>query len=220
MYPAALAADNFAGDKKASARNGAACAKAHSGVIEVFGFPQEPQAISGGNPVGAKVFGIAVAGDNPIAAVKHLVHLLYIVLIQQVIRVEDEISIEIGFAIFRRDFMKRIIQGIALAYFLLVKAPIDDCPVLFCNFRSVICAVIRNDKDLQKLFWIFLHFEGIYKLANDRALVARRYDNAESVLLAAKRRLAFFLIPIISDKRDNDIKHLICIHRRDKDKDR
>ena len=67
VIPAAALADDLTGNQKAGAGNRTARAEHHAGIVEEFCLTQEPQRIASGNPVGAEVFGIAVAGDNAVA---------------------------------------------------------------------------------------------------------------------------------------------------------
>ena len=61
--------------------------------LDVLG-EQEPDGITGGDPVGAEVPGVAVAGDSSVVpAVKHLVHLRHKVGVHQVVGVKDQIAV-------------------------------------------------------------------------------------------------------------------------------
>lgn len=92
--PAAVLPDHIGGDEEAGARNVAVAAQQHPGEVEEAGLPQEPDGITGGDPVGAEVPGVAVAGDSSVVpAVKHLVHLRHKVGVHQVVGVKDQIAV-------------------------------------------------------------------------------------------------------------------------------
>ena len=64
--PAAVILNDPGGHQEAGARHVAVGAQEHPREVEEAGLPQEPDGITGGDPVGAEVPGVAVAGDSSV----------------------------------------------------------------------------------------------------------------------------------------------------------
>ena len=65
--PAAARFQHTVGKQKACAGHGAAGAQQEPGVVEIPALPQEPQGITGADPVVAVVLAVAEAGDDVVA---------------------------------------------------------------------------------------------------------------------------------------------------------
>ena len=89
VLPAIVGFNDLIGDHKAGAGDRAAGAAHHPRLVQIFRFPQKPQGITRGDPVGIVILGVAVAGDNRIAGIKNFVHFPNIVRIEQVIGIKD-----------------------------------------------------------------------------------------------------------------------------------
>ena len=157
--PAALFTDRVCRNKKARTGNSTVHAKLCTRTIEKTRLTQEPKRISRRDPVVAKVFGIAVAGQRGIlTGIKHLIHLAHKLRVNQIICVEYEKAVICCFAVVVKDMVEQIIERISLADLHLIEPLIHDSARLTGNFRRVIRAVVRNDKDIQQFLWIVLFF--------------------------------------------------------------
>ena len=85
--------EDLAAEQKAGAGNAAAGTEHHTGAIELRRFAQEENGVARADPVVAKVFRVAVGRDNLVAVVKNVIHLGDKILIQNIVRVKDEITV-------------------------------------------------------------------------------------------------------------------------------
>ena len=122
--PASLFTDDFSGYQKPGAGNGTVGSQKHTGKVKEAGFAQKPQSISGRDPVGSEVFGIAVAGQSRIvAAVKCIVHFPYEIGIYIIIGIKYKVAV-INILSGSGQTFKQIIQSVALSDQLAVKAAV------------------------------------------------------------------------------------------------
>ena len=119
----------------------------HAGVVEELRLAQEPQRVAGGDPVVAEVLGVAVARDDARSPrEKTLVHLLDVVLLEHVVRVEDEVAVE---GPLREELVyavEQIVEGVALAHVGGVEALEDYGPGVGGDARRVVRAVVGHDE--------------------------------------------------------------------------
>ena len=133
--------------------------------------------------------------------------------IQQIIRINDDICIIVVIADALFQLIKQIIQRIALADLLFVKAFIDNGAMVARHLRGIVRAVIRNNNRIQKFSWIRLRPNGIQQLTNHTGLISR--GNNRRIPIGFDKRLRVVLsaalADVLSDKHHADISHLIYI---------
>ena len=173
MLPAAVFLDDRAVDEEAGSRDSAAGAQLHSRVVEVFGLTQEPEGIAGGNPVCCVVFGVAVACHDTVAAVEDLVHLCNVVFVEQVVSVKNKISVVCIFFGGAVNDIEDVVERIAFADILLVKALIDDCARIAGDLGGVVGTVVRNHINIDEFGRIVLLFDALNQFADDGAFISR-----------------------------------------------
>ena len=156
--PATVLTDNVGIDQKAGAGDVAVGAQKHTGEVEEAGLTQEPDGVTGGDPVVAKVAGVAVAGDGAVvAAVKDLVHLSGEVGVHQIVRIKDHVAVILVTALMVQGAEEEV-QGVALALLVLVETLIDNGAGLAGHLSGVVGAVVGHHIDVQAILRIALLF--------------------------------------------------------------
>lgn len=169
--PAAVFPDHASGYKEAGAGNVAVGSEKHPREIQKPGLPEEPDGISGGDPVAAEILGVAVAGQDIVfAGIEGLIHFGREIRVNQVVGVEDKVAVVV-IAPVHAQMVEKIIQRIAFAALCLVLALIDSGAGLSGDPGRLICAVVRDDIDIQKPLRIILVFQVPDKFADDGLLI-------------------------------------------------
>ena len=156
IIPAAPFPNDFTGNQEAGAGNRTAGTQHHTGIVEEFCLTHKPQGITGGNPVGTKILGIAVTGHNPMSLAEGTVHFRKIILIQQIICINNHIGIIIAVAHILCNMLEGIIQCISLANFFGIEPFIHNGTMISGYLCSIIGTIIRNHNGIQQLRWIIL----------------------------------------------------------------
>ena len=138
---------------------------------------QKPEGVAGGNPVGAVVFGVAVAGDHAKTGREGFVHLADIILIQEVVGVENEIAVKISSAVLLHHLIEQELEGIALAHPRFVLPHKDRGAGLLRDGGRPVGAVVRHHKDRNQLGRIFLSPDAFDQLADHCLLIPGRDHN-------------------------------------------
>ena len=63
-------------------------------MVEIAALPQKPQRVARADPVVAVILAVAVAGHDLVPLREDPVHLLYVIRLEHVVRVKDEIAVE------------------------------------------------------------------------------------------------------------------------------
>ena len=153
-----------------------------AGEVEEPGLPQEPDGVAGGDPVGAEVLGVAVAGHRVIAPVEGAVHLGDETGIHQVVRVKDEVAV-VDVLPLLRQAAEEVVHGIALALFALVKALVDEGPRPAGRLGGAIGAIVRYHIQIQQLRRVVLFSQALQQLADHHLLIAGGDDGGKAVEL-------------------------------------
>ena len=182
--PAAVLLYHFRRDQESGARNGTVGTDEHPGEVQEPGFPHEPQAITGTDPVVGKVLGVAVAGKSLIiAGIKYLVHLIDKVGVNDVVGVKDKEAVIAALTDVSLQLMEQIAQCIALALVDGVKPLIDSGAGPAGCARGIIGAVVSYDIDVQQFPGIVLGGQAADELADDFLLISCRDHHRIPVLL-------------------------------------
>ena len=180
--PAAIFLDHLAGQQETGAGDGAVGAQQLTGEVEEPALAQKPQGIAGGDPVGAEVFGVAVAGDGAVlAAGEGVVHLGDEVGVHQVVGVEYKEAGVLAELIRLDQLTEEIVHGVALAHLHLVEPLVDGGAGLPGDAGGVVGAVVGHHIDVQQLAGIFLLAQAGDQLADHPGLVAGADDDAVAV---------------------------------------
>ena len=188
--PAAAVVEHLLREQEARAGDGAAGAEVEAGVVEELRLAQEPQRVAGGDPVVAEVLGVAVARDDAVALGEDLVHLLDVVLLEHVVRVEDEVAVE---GPLREELVyavEQIVEGVALAHVGGVEALKDYGPGVGGDARRVVRAVVGHDEGGHQAAVIGLAPDALDEVADDGLLVPRGHQHR----VAVAHRLALALV--------------------------
>ena len=202
--PAAARFQHTVGKQKACAGHGAAGAQQKPGVVEIPALPQEPQGITGADPVVAVVLAVAEAGDDVMAVGKRPVHGLHIVGSQNIVRVKHEVSVE-ALGIVLLQVLQQLLQSVALAHLHLVEPLIHVGPGHPGHHGRVVGAVVRQDENGQQTLRIRLSPEAGDQVADDPLLVPGADQNGVPVGLG---RAVGLLLP---QPGHRDIQKLIGI---------
>ena len=222
--PAAALVQHLLREQEARAGDGAARAQLHARVVQELRLAQKPQRIARGYPVVPEVLAVAVARHYLIAVREDLVHLLYIVLLEHVVRVEDEVAVERPLGEELVYLPEQEVERIALADPRGVEALEDYGPGLGRYRRRRIRTVVSHDKGRHEPQVVGLPPHALDEVRYDGLLVARRNQHRIPVPPDRLRRLVLYyvgdqyvqkLIGITYDKNDgNDIVyHFNCIHK-------
>ena len=205
VLPAAVALHDLAVDEKARARDGAARAEEHAGVVEELGLALEPQRIPGRNPVAAAVFGIAVAGDDPMAGAENLVHFKNIVFIEKVVRVKDKITVVPLVGEAGAYFLIEEFQRVALADVLLIETLPHHRARFARDGGGSVRAVVRYHVGVHQLARVILAADAVDKVCDHRLLIARRDKHCIPVLGRVRKLRG------LAHQNDDDIHDLIGV---------
>ena len=216
VFPAPVLTDDFGGNQKTGAGDGAAGTDLHAGAVEKTGFPDKPQAVSGGDPVGAVIFGIPVAGDDLIALGIGAVHGAEIAGIQHVVRVKDQKSVEGVNALLLVNALQGVVQSIPLPHLNLVEPADDFGAVLFGAFRRPVGAVVGDDVDRDQFLGIILFPDAFQQSADDCLLVSGRDQHRVSVFFSIGRRRLFLFKE--ADKHIDYLVQIAAAEQQQKDK--
>ena len=174
-FPAAAFFEHVGGNEKARSRNSAARVEREARLAQVFRLSQEPNGIAGGNPVASIIFRIAVARGGFGAAVENLIHFAEVIRVEHVVSVEDEIRFEALGVVAFLDFVPAVVQCVALADLLIVKALVHiGRTSIACDFRSVVGAVVGNHENADELLRVVLHANAVNEVTDNLALIAGR----------------------------------------------
>ena len=198
--PAAALFQNPVGKQKAGAGNAAACPQNGARVVEILRLAQEPQAIAGGDPVVAVVFGIAVARDDVVPGGKGFVDLAEVIAVNHVVRVKDEVGV-----VFPPDAAQKIAQGEALADAAAVVPFEHPRAVRVRRLGGAVGAVVRHDVDVDQPGGIILPPQAVDQISDDGLLVACGDQNGEAVKRALRQRLCLF------QQRHRDVEKLVGV---------
>ena len=180
--PGARLLQHPAAEQEAGAGHGAAGAQQEPGVIEIPALPQEPQGVTGADPVVAVVLAVAEAGDDVMAVGKRPVHGLHIVGSQNIVRVKHEVAVE-ALGIVLLQVLQQLLQGVALAHLHLVEPLIHVGPGHPGHHGRVVGAVVRQDENGQQTLRIRLSPEAGDQVADDPLLVPGTDQNGVPVVL-------------------------------------
>ena len=181
--PTAGLVDDVGSDEEAGARNGAAGMKVQTGLAKEFGLTEEPHGVTGGDPVGIIVLGIAVASGGLRAVVEGLVHLTEVIHIKDIVGVEHEVRLVPAVRIILVDDLERMVKRVALANLLGVEAFENRGAFGSGNLRRVVGAVVGNHEHVDQFLRVVLNFDGMNEIGDNRALVACGDDNGEAMIL-------------------------------------
>ena len=157
--------------------------KVQTCLAEEFGLTQEPHGVTGGDPVGIVVLGIAIASGGLRAVVEGLVHLAEVVHVEHVVGIEDEIRLVASVGILAADDLEAVIERITFANLFGVEALEHNRARLARHIGGVVGAVVGDDEHVDQLCRVVLHLDGVDQVADDRAFVAGRNDDGVSMVL-------------------------------------
>lgn len=167
VVPPAQLFQQAVGKEEPGAGHGAAGAQVIPGAVQVLALPQKPQAIPGGDPVVAVIFGVAVAGDHPVARGEHLVHLGYVAGVQQVVGVKDKVAVVVLLGVLLLDFLQQKPQREALAHLQLILALENPGPAGRGDLRGVVGAVVRHHVNVDQILGVILPPDALQQLGDD-----------------------------------------------------
>lgn len=189
MFPAAVLAGDAAAEEKACARYAAARAEHHARPVELGGLAQEKERVARADPVIAEIFRVAVACNDLIARIEHLVHLLDEALVEDVVRVEHEKAFKGIFAVLLENLVQEEFQRVALADGVLVLPLENNGARRARHIRGAVRAIVRHDENIHKLRGVRLPAHALDKLRDDGLLIARRNQNGVAVVLFRREHL-------------------------------
>ena len=178
--PAAGLIQNTLGEQEPRSAHGGAGAQPHPRAVEIAALPQEPQAVTGADPVVGVVLAVAVAGDDLVSVGEHGVHLLNVVRGQDIVSVEYEVAVEAA-GVVGLDVLGQKIQRIALAHIDVVEPLVHHRAVPPCDGGGVVGTVVRRYKDGEQSGVIRLLPEAVQQPADDGGLVPRRDEHGVAV---------------------------------------
>ena len=201
--PAAALLQNPAGEQEARAADGAGAAQTAAGAVEVAALPQEPQGVTGADPVVAVVLGVTVAGDDLVAVGEGLVDLGNIVGGQHVVGVQHQIAVIGGVIVL--DAAQQVLQGVALAHLRRAAAKINRRTVSAGHRTGQIGAVVGHHEDIHLVGGIVLCPDAVDEVADDGLLVAGGDEDGDAVghRLTVRR--------VLFEPRHGDIEELVGI---------
>ena len=167
IIPAAHFLQQFLGKAKTCAGNSTCKTKAHTGLAQMAGIVQIPNAVTCGDPGRTEVLGIAVAGESLVAFVTKPVHLTDIIRHQHIVSIEDHIGVEIVPTVIFINFCEQMVQCIALTYLFLIEALIHDSAGLTGDLGSGIGAVICHHKSGDLICRILLVADAVKQMADN-----------------------------------------------------
>ena len=153
--PAPVVPDDLGGHQETGTGHMAVGAQQGTGEVEEAGLPQEPDGVSGGDPVVPEVLGVAVAGDGVVPLVKGPVHLSHKIGVHQVVGVKDEVTV-VDVLTLLLQTVEEVIHRVALALLLLVEALIHKGAGLAGHTGGIVSAVVGHHIEVQQLFGIIL----------------------------------------------------------------
>ena len=172
IRPAAVFFDDFGGDQKARAGDGAVGMQLHAGIVEEARLAQEPDGIPGGNPARSEILGISIAGEHVIPLREGSIHRGDEMRIDDIIRVEDEERIVIGEGTAGANLTEQLVERVALADLIGVETLKRDGARLTRDAGGGVRAVVGQDVDIQQLGRVILRAEAGNEFADDAFLVA------------------------------------------------
>jgi hypothetical protein len=205
VLPAVITLDYLTAYTEAGTRDSAGRTEAHSRVIKIFRFTEEPKRITRGNPVSTVVFGVTVARKSDISAIEINVHFLDEVFVNEVIGIEDDICITI--VALRQKLLKEEIESISFTDKFLIITFNDRGTVLSSDIGGIIGTVIGNKEYLDKLLGIILAVNTFEKITDNVFLVTGAdYDTEFILFFGLNRHRAVF-----SEENPEYIQKLIQI---------
>ena len=111
------------------------------------------------------------------------------------------------------DAREAVVEGVALAHLLGVEAREHDGSRLLRNGGGIVGAVVGHHEDVDKLLRVVLHADAVYKVADNRVLVAGGNDDGVAVVLLR------LVLGRLFRKRDEHVDDLVQIADREHDED-
>ena len=192
--------------RKAEARtvDGAGGAQGHPGAVHVCGVMDVPQAVPGGEPVVAEIFGVAVAAEGVAALGHHPVHLADVVGLQQIVGVEDEECVVIVQTLGLVDLVQQEIQGVAFADVFPVEPLEHPCAVGLSQRSRAVGAVVRHHEGVDGSR-IILDGDGVQQMGQHRLLIPGGDEDGVAVIFLHRS------VIILVKKGKNQVDDLIEI---------
>ena len=184
-----------------------------AGEVQEPCLPQKPDGISGGNPVGGEVLGVAVAGQGVIAPVKGAVHLPDEIGVHQIVRVKDEIAVVVPFSLLLQA-AEEIVHGVALALMYVVKPFIDKGSRPAGHGGGVVGAVVGYHIQVQQLRRVILPAQALQQLPDHPRLIPGGDNDGKAVQPAGLAAV----LPAAEHKAHHRVKALIEIQDGKQDK--
>ena len=183
-FPSAVFLEDFGGNEKARSRDGAACVEGQACLAEVLRLAQEPDGVSGGDPVASVVFGVAVAGGCDGAAVVDFVHFAEVVHVQYVVCVEYEIGFVAAVGVALLDLFVSEVEGIPLPDVFFVES-LEDIrgPCAAGDRRRIVSAVVGDDEDVDELLGVVLHADAVDEVPDDGDFVSSGNHHGVAMIL-------------------------------------
>ena len=158
-------------EHKARSRYSAARVQEETGAVQVLSLTEEPEGVACGSPAVAVVLAVPVAGDDGMSLVMSDVHLADILRIDDVIGIENKISVK-SFRVILLDLLQEEVQSIAFADVLVAVALVNDGASLPGDLCGPVVAVVCTDEDLYLLVGVVLVVDAVDQVADDELLVA------------------------------------------------
>ena len=172
-FPSTVFLEDFGGDEKARSGDSTACIEGQARLAEVFRLAQEPDRISGGDPIASVVFGIAVAGGCDGASIVDLVHFAEVVHVQYVVRVEYKVGLITAIGVALLDALVSEVEGIPFSDMVFVEPLEDVCRSCTAGDGCrIVGAVVRNDEDVDEFLGIVLHADAVDEIPDDGDFVS------------------------------------------------
>ena len=143
---------------------------------------------------------------------EYVIHLRHVVLVEEVIRVEDQISVVVLFSVILEDLVEEIVQRVPLSDLFGRKTLVYYGSGFARTLRRVVGAVVRADERVDQLGGVVLLFDAVDQIVYDVAFVTGGdyYRIAVSVVGGVFLRLF--------DQRDQNIYELISVAYREEDR--
>ena len=202
--PSVIFLHDLIAEQEPGAGDGAARAELHTRTVEILRLSQKPKRISGRDPVGAIVLGIAIARRDLISGGEHLVHPLDVVRTKDVVGVKDEKAVEcVG--IIPADVSEQLIERITLADQFVVEAGVYRCPMSAGDISRIVRAVVRDHEHMNQILRIGLLPDALQQVGDHDRLIARADEHGKAVRRRRQHRSSLF------QNGDWDINDLIGI---------
>ena len=141
-----------------------------------------------------------------------MVHLRHVVLVEQVIRVEDQIGVVVLFSVIFEDLVEEIVKRMPLSDLFGRKTLVHDGSGFARTLRRVVGAVVRADERVDQLGGVILLFDAVDQIVYYVALVTGGDYHRITVSVVGGVFLRLF------DQRDQNVYELICVAYREEDR--